>query len=101
MEEMPRRQDDHIQSLRRPANLIANGTTMTVGTLGMSRHGEQERSRDNGLTLAFTSFVLFQVFDVLNARAEQGTCFNCRFFDNRLRWTSLGVVLTLKAPAIY
>ena len=101
MEELPRRPGDQILSLRRLAKLVAFGSTMTVGTLGMLWYGQQATSRDYGLTLAFTTFVLFQVFNVFNARAEQGSSFNRRFFDNRLLWSSLGVVLTLQALAIY
>ena len=47
------------------------------------------------LTLAFTTFVLFQFFNVFNARAEHGTAFNRRFFSNCQRWRLLTGVLAL------
>jgi Ca2+-transporting ATPase len=37
--------------------------------------------------------VLFQVFNVFNARAEKGTSFNKRFLDNRMLWLSLAVAI--------
>lgn len=101
MSEPPRKADEQILSLRRLARLMVYGSIMTIGTLGMLSYGMQEVSRGYGLTLAFTTFVLFQVFNVFNARVEQGTTFNRRFFDNRLLWSSLGGVLILQALAIY
>lgn len=101
MSEPPRKPDEQILSLRRLARLMVYGSIMTIGTLGMLSYGMQEISRSYGLTLAFTTFVLFQVFNVFNARVERGTTFNRRFFDNRLLWSSLGGVLFLQSLAIY
>jgi hypothetical protein len=35
------------------------------------------------LTLAFTTFVLFQFFNAFNARAEYGSAFNANFLQQR------------------
>lgn len=101
MSDPPRKPDDQILSLLRLARLMVYGSIMTIGTLGMLFYGMEEVSRAYGLTLAFTTFVLFQVFNVFNARVERGTTFNRRFFDNRLLWSSLCGVLILQALAIY
>jgi len=45
MAEMPRKQGDHILSLRRLAKLVAFCGTMTAGTLGMLLHGLLEEGR--------------------------------------------------------
>ena len=52
------------------------------------------------LTLAFTTFVLFQFFNVFNARSESGSAFNAHFFNNRMLWVSLASTLLLQAMAV-
>jgi len=67
---------------------------MAVGTLGMLYYGLQTGASDHAETLAFTTFVLFQVFNVFNARAEKSTAFNRHFCANPLLWLAiLGVIL--------
>jgi hypothetical protein len=54
------------------------GLTMAAGTLGMFLRlgpGRSWAARAR-LTLAFTTFVLFQFFNIFNARAEHGSAFN-------------------------
>ncbi len=53
------------------------------------------------MTLAFTTFVLFQFFNVFNARNEIGSAFNAHFFDNRMLWISLGGALLLQVLATH
>ena len=63
---------------------------MMVGTLlSFSTMASQIGSEDRALTLAFTTFVLFQFFNTFNARVEEGSAFNRRFFDNPMLWWSL------------
>ena len=51
--------------------------------------------------MAFTTFVLFQFFNVFNARSESGSAFNARFFDNRMLWLSLIGTLALQVLAVH
>lgn len=45
-------------------------------------------------TLAFTAFVLFQFFNIFNARSEHNSTFNRQFFTNSKLWLALiGVIL--------
>jgi Ca2+-transporting ATPase len=53
------------------------------------------------LTLAFTTFVLFQFFNVFNARTEHGSAFNRQFFANGKLWTALGAVVALQALVVH
>ncbi|MDQ4421620.1 HAD-IC family P-type ATPase [Sphingobium sp. DEHP117] len=101
MLERPRKADEPILSLRRMGRLLGYGVVMTAGTLGMLQYGLAKGGTAYGLTLAFTTFVLFQVFNVFNARVENSTTFNRRFFSNRLLWSSLGGVLLLQSLAVY
>lgn len=100
MDEAPRNPESRILSLRRFGNLFSYGLIMAIGTLGILYYDLQTGESQSGTgaghatTLAFTTFVLFQVFNVFNARAEKGTTFNRHFCANRLLWLAIfGVVL--------
>jgi Ca2+-transporting ATPase len=101
MSDPPRRQAAQILNSRRLARLALYGTTMMVGTILMFRHGLAAHGQDYALTLAFTTFVLFQVFNVFNARAEYGSAFNANFFKNGKLWLALASVLALQAMAVH
>ena len=101
MREPPRSRDARILTLRRLGKIIALGTTMMVGTLAVLYYGLQTGTEERALTLAFTTFVLFQFFNVFNARAETGSSFNRRFFDNHMLWASLLGVVALQAVAVH
>jgi len=101
MDAPPRSTDERILTLRRFANLAAYGTTMAVGTLGILLWGLQNRTEQQALTLAFTTFVLFQIFNTFNARADTGTTFNRSFFRNRILWLALAGVVALQILAVH
>ena len=50
--------------------------------------------------MAFTTFVLFQFFNALNARSEQTTVFRRQTFTNRWLWLSFGVVVALQVAIV-
>jgi len=100
MEEPPRQLESRILSGRRFARLFVYGLTMAIGTLALFRYA-QPRGEAYALTLAFTSFVLFQFFNMFNARSEFGSALNRHFFRNRWLWLSLGAVLALQVLAVH
>jgi Ca2+-transporting ATPase len=100
MFDRPRAPNQHILTGARFTRLFVYGLTMAAGTLGLF-HYAQPRGQTYALTLTFTTFVLFQFFNVFNARAEYGTAFNRAFFRNRWLWLSLGAVLALQALVVH
>jgi len=100
MDEPPRRSDARILSGRRFARLFVYGLTMAIGTLALFYYA-QPRGEAYALTLAFTTFVLFQFFNMFNARAEAGSALNRHFFFNRWLWLSLGTVLALQVLVVH
>ena len=101
MDEMPRNPKTRILSLRRFGNLFSYGLTMAAGTLGALYYGLQTGTLHHATTLAFTTFVLFQVFNVFNARAEKSSTFNSHFFANKMLWLAILSVLILQMLVIY
>jgi len=103
MGDPPRSPDARILTARRLGHLFLYGTTMAVGTLALFHYAyfTQARGATYALTLAFTTFVLFQFFNVFNARREQHSAFNRQFFRNRWLWLSLVVVVTLQVVVVH
>jgi P-type Ca2+ transporter type 2C len=100
MNEPPRCADERILSLARFKRLLMYGITMSAGTLGLFYYA-QDRGEAYALTLAFTTFVLFQFFNVFNARAEHHSAFNRQFFSNGKLWAALGTVVGLQALVVH
>ncbi|SHJ04647.1 Ca2+-transporting ATPase [Hymenobacter daecheongensis DSM 21074] len=99
MQEPPRRAGARILSLSRFWRLLLYGLIMAAGTLGVF-HYAQPYGEVYALTLAFTTFVLFQFFNVFNARAEHGSTFNRLFFSNGRLWLALAAVAGLQVLVV-
>lgn len=101
MNEGPRRADAAILSVQRLWRIGLYGATMAVGTLGLYAWAMEASGEAKAMTLAFTTFVLFQFFNIFNARAEQGSAFNRQFFSNGKLWSALAGVVLLQAVAVH
>ena len=100
MQEPPRDPSARILDYRRLLRLFGYGLTMAVGTLALFHHARPQGA-DYALTLAFTTFVLFQFFNIFNARAEHGSAFNSQFLRNPYLWLSLAAVLALQVLVVH
>jgi Ca2+-transporting ATPase len=101
MREAPRAQSVEILTLPRLGRLALYGITMTVGTLWLFQHGLALHGETYALTLAFTTFVLFQFFNVFNARNEHGSAFNAHFLKNGKLWLALAGVLAMQVVVVH
>lgn len=101
MELPPRKSDAQILTLDRFWRLGLYGLTMAVGTLFAFKWGEVHVGHQYAVTLAFTTFVLFQFFNIFNARSEHGSAFNHHFFSNGKLWLALGGVVALQAVVVH
>jgi Ca2+-transporting ATPase len=100
MDDPPRAPDARILSGRRVLRLFMYGLIMAVGTLVLFWQA-LPRGEAYALTLAWTTFVLFQFFNLFNARNEHGTAFNRQLFTNRWLWLSLLSGVVLQAVAVH
>jgi Ca2+-transporting ATPase len=101
MDRPPRRRREAILTMRRLGRLAATGTVMAVGTLAVLAFGIDTGSEDHALALAFTTFVLFQVFNALCARSETDSVFSRATLRNPKLWAALGVVVVLQVVAVH
>jgi Ca2+-transporting ATPase len=100
MNAQPRKTNDRILKLRLLGKLIVYGATMMVGTLGVMWWDMQHNSMQHAQSMAFTTFVLFQVFNAFNARVMKRSIFHSNFFRNRMLWMALAGVVILQVVAV-
>ena len=101
MQERPRAPGAQILSGGRLLRLVLFGAVMMAGTLGMFVYGLDHSDPAYAVTLAFTTFVLYQFFNVFNARAEHGTAFNANFLRNGKLWLALLAVVLLQIAVVH
>ncbi|OYY93834.1 MAG: metal-transporting ATPase [Hydrogenophilales bacterium 28-61-23] len=101
MRETPRAQAAEILTLRRLGWLALYGVTMMAGTLWLFQYALATQGKTYALTLAFTTFVLFQFFNVFNARNEHGSAFNAHFLKNGKLWLALASVLAMQILVVH
>ncbi len=100
MDVPPRKPTASILNWVRTAHLLMLGLIMLAGTLGVLWWGMARFPSQNVLTLAFTTFVLFQVINVLNIRSSQQSVFSIHSLRNRWLWGALFGVVGLQWAAV-
>lgn len=101
MQQPPRAAGAAILSWQRMWRIGLYGLTMAAGTLGVYAWGLARGGPALAGTLAFTTFVLFQFFNIFNARAEHGSAFNAQFFSNGKLWAALSAVVGLQVLVVH
>jgi len=101
MNDAPRRRSEPVLPWSRLGRVASFGLVMMLGTLGVLYFALNDGQEASALTLAFTTFVLFQFFNVFNARVESGSTFTRGFFRNRMLRLSLTAVVGMQALAVH
>lgn len=103
MERPPRRREARILDLPRFVRLGAIGAVMAAGTLAVHRwaaaSGDGAEGTARAATMAFTTFVLFQVFNLHNARFPHRSVLGRHSFTNAKLWIALAAVVVLQVVA--
>ena len=100
MSNPPRKASDRILTMSCFGKLTTFGVIMMGGTLGVLWWGLETGSQAHAQTMAFTTFVLFQVFNAFNARVADASTFNANFFRNRYLWVALTGTVVLQVLAV-
>jgi P-type Ca2+ transporter type 2C len=106
MNQPPRPRGEGVITRRMWAGILFVGAVMAAGTLIVL-----DASLPGGLiagsgslayaqTMAFTTLVMFQLFNVLNARSDEKSAFG-ELFGNHWLWAAIGLSLLLHAAVIY
>ncbi|MGA0565156.1 cation-translocating P-type ATPase [Ancylobacter sp. VNQ12] len=102
----PRPHGEGVITRRMWAGIVFVGAIMAVGTLLVLDSAlpggliEGSGTMAYGQTMAFTTLVMFQLFNVFNARSDKISALH-RPFRNKWLWTSVAVSLLLHAVVIY
>ena len=91
----PRNRNDVILSLPRLARIVASAVVITVGTLAIFVVFRDE-DRDAALTMAFSSFVFFQLVNSFCVRSGDETVFSRYSLSNRPLLYALGGVIAMQ-----
>lgn len=106
MTKPPRPRTEGVITRRMWAGIFFVGAVMAVGTLlvlDASLPGgviEGSGSMRYAQTMTFTTLMLFQIFNILNARSDEGSAFT-GLFSNRWLWGAILLSLVLHVAVIY
>ncbi|UXY32296.1 HAD-IC family P-type ATPase [Streptomyces sp. HUAS TT20] len=97
----PRDPGERIADARRLSAIGRAGAVMAVGTVTLLALARPRVGADTALTMAFTMFVLYQLFDSLGARADDGPPLGRDQLRNRTLWLCLAGVLAVRVAAVH
>jgi Ca2+-transporting ATPase len=100
MRRPPRPPGERILNARRLAAITRTGAVMAVGTLAVFTGARHLTDTATAATMAFTTFVLFQLCNALAARNEDGHVLGRHQLHNRPLWICLAAVLALQVVAV-
>jgi len=82
MERKPRKKDSKILSKNIVLRMMAVGIIMCVGTLALFKLYDPVNNLAYAQTMAFSTLMMFQMFNVLNCRSEKNSIFKIGIFSN-------------------
>lgn len=101
LEVPPRNAREGILSLKRLASLVGVASVMAAGTIGILAWADHQGYREeHAATLAFTTFVLFQIVNAIVARSPGQSVFNRTTLRNGRLWAALAGVAGLQVLAV-
>ncbi|ASR02109.1 cation-translocating P-type ATPase [Gordonia rubripertincta] len=105
MKQKPRPPGERLLTPERVLRILFLGVVMTVGTIVTIVVADDvfpDSASDPvfATTLGFTTFVFYQVFNLLNVRSDRGSVFSLQTFTNQAIWISLVAVIVLQAAVV-
>ncbi|WP_104161101.1 cation-translocating P-type ATPase [Arthrobacter sp. ZGTC212] len=105
MKQRPRPAREPLLTGRRILQILTMGLVMAAGTCTVLYLAPQMYPESAGdplfaTTLAFTTFVFYQAFNLLNVRSANGSVFAWQTFTNRAIWVSLAGVVVLQVLVV-
>ncbi len=97
----PRKVKEKIMSKERIIMMIFVGLVMMVGTLGIFKYYKPSLNLEYARTMAFTTLMFFQMWNVLNARSEKSSLFKIGIFTNKYLIGAMLVSIILQFIVLY
>lgn len=96
----PRPADQAILGLTRGSRLLFAAAVMAIGTISVYAWARAEWGDLVATTMAFTTFVFFNMLNVLNVRREFASVFNRASLTNSKLWLAIGSVTAIQIAAV-
>jgi Ca2+-transporting ATPase len=106
MNRPPRPRSERVITLQMWRGIFFVGAVVAAGTLFMLDAGlpgglvEGDGDMRYAQTMAFTTLMMFQIFNVFNARSDERSAFR-GFFQNHWLWAALALSLLLHVAVVY
>ena len=101
MERKPRDAKEKIINKSSLINLIALSLVMSLGTIFVFNYYLSNNSLIYAQTVAFSTLMLYQMFNVLNYRAQDKTIFSSEFFKNKYLLGAILISVLLQIFIVY
>jgi len=104
MRRPPRPVSEPILTRHRLIRILISATVMAIGIIGLLVALPDDQGFANAseaATLVFTTYVLFQLINLLNVRSHDRSVFARSTLTNRWLWTALAVVLALQVAVVH
>jgi len=105
MREPPRRPGERLLSRPRLLRVLFLGAVMAAGTVAVlllaPGPAPAAGAATTAGTLAFTTFVFFQVFNLLNVRSQTASVFSRETLTNHTAFVAAAAVLVLQVAVVY
>lgn len=106
MRKRPRKRSDPIFNKQMVVSILLTAFVMVVGTLGtfyweLLVHEHDEDKHTQAMTVSFTTFVMFQMFNALNCRSEFKSMFSVGFTSNKFFVAAVVGSIVMQLAAVY
>ena len=100
MERNPRKKESQIFSKNIILRMISVGIIMCAGTLALFKLYDPINNLIYAQTMAFSTLMMFQMFNVLNCRSERNSLFKIGVFSNRYLIGAIAISILLQIMVI-
>ncbi|MCK8675540.1 calcium-translocating P-type ATPase, PMCA-type [Rhodococcus sp. HM1] len=105
MKRPPRAAHEALLNAARVRRILGLGVVMAAGTIAVLYFAPDLFPDSAGdplfaTTLAFTTFVFFQVFNLFNVRSNLGSVFSLQTFTNHSVWIAIAAVIVLQVCVV-
>ncbi len=101
MHRKPRKIEENIVNKRRGVTILLIGIIMMLGTLAIFDRYKPELNLAYAQTVAFTTLMMFQMFNVVNMRSEEESVFKLGLFSNKWLIGAVALSVLLQVAVIY
>ena len=101
MKRPPRKVEEKIVNKKRGIMILLIGIIMMLGTLGIFQWYNPETNLAYAQTMAFTTLMMYQMFNVINMRSEDYSIFSIGFFSNKWLIGAIALSVGLQAAVVH